>query len=46
MVIPQISKAITKKEATPVKSEVFEKDILLFSRKSFQTLKATEDWLR
>jgi hypothetical protein len=39
VVIPQISKAITKKEATPVKSEVFEKDILLFSRKSiFQTL--------
>jgi hypothetical protein len=33
VVIPQISKAITKKEATPVKSEVFEKDILLFSRK-------------
>jgi hypothetical protein len=40
VVIPQISKA-TKKEATPVKSEVFEKDILLFSRKSiFQTHKS------
>jgi hypothetical protein len=35
VVIPQISKAITKKEATPVKSEVFEKDILLFSENQY-----------
>jgi hypothetical protein len=33
VVIPQISKAITKKEATPVKSE-YSKKISLFSEKS------------
>lgn len=47
IIIPQISKSITKKEAIPVKSEVFEKISCYFPEKSiFQTfIKATEDWL-
>jgi uncharacterized membrane protein YraQ (UPF0718 family) len=44
VVIPQISKAITL-EATPVKSEVFERRYPAISRKSIFNLKTTEDWL-